>query len=66
VPIAPKCLPDTLVLRDWLARAGLGPALVFGVRMDPFGAHCWLQSGSLVLNDAVDRIAAFTPVLVLR
>lgn len=65
VPIPPKCLPDSLALRDWLGRAGLRPKLIFAVRLDPFGAHCWLQSGTLVLNDSADAVAAFTPVLVL-
>lgn len=65
-PIAPKCLPDSLALLDWLSRSGLHPALVFGVKLDPFAAHCWLQSGSLVLNDAADIVAAFTPVLVVQ
>jgi hypothetical protein len=66
VPIAPRCLPDSLALREWLHQAGVRPALIFGVRLDPFGAHCWLQSGATVLNDAVDRVGAFTPVLALE
>jgi hypothetical protein len=53
-------------LREWLDKAGLRPALVFAVRLDPFAAHCWLQHDELVLNDAVDRVGAFTPVLVLE
>jgi hypothetical protein len=66
IPIPPKCLPDSLALREWLGRAGLRPILVFAVKLDPFGAHCWLQSDKLILNDAVDAVSAFTPVLVLR
>ena len=59
LPIAPQCLPDSLALRALLARHGQSCSLVFGVRMDPFTAHCWLESDGVVLNDAPDRIDAF-------
>ena len=62
LPIAPQCLPDSLALRAWLARHGQSCSLVFGVRMNPFTAHCWLESDGVVLNDAPDRIDAFEPI----
>jgi hypothetical protein len=36
---------------------------VFGVRLDPFAAHCWLQTDRLLLTDAADALGVFTPVL---
>lgn len=56
-----RCLFDSLALLHYLHRFGLGATWVFGVRGEPFEAHCWLQSGETVLNDSVDRVVAHTP-----
>ena len=66
VPVKPVCLQDSLALRDWLAAHGAPSSLVLGVRLDPFAAHCWVQHGETVLNDAADRVAAYTPILVVE
>lgn len=29
-------------------------------------AHCWIQSGTTVLSDPLDRVANFTPLLTVR
>lgn len=60
-----KCLYDCLVLLEFLAYFELFPTLVIGVATFPFGAHCWLQYGQLVLTDYVERTRAFTPILVV-
>lgn len=65
VPIAPNCLPDSLALSFFLARRDLFPEIVFGVKLDPFAAHCWVQTDQLVLNDSRDTIEGFVPVLVV-
>jgi len=65
VPVAPCCLPDSLGLLDWLLRRGLAADLVFGVKLNPFSAHCWLQSGEVALNDAVDTVRLHTPILIV-
>ena len=66
IPIKPVCLQDSLALHDWLAAHGAHPSLVLGVRLDPFAAHCWVQLGETVLNDASDRVIAYTPILVVE
>jgi hypothetical protein len=33
--------------------------------MNPFGAHCWLQHERWVLNDDVEYISTFTPIMVV-
>lgn len=65
VPIKPSCLQDSLALHDWLTAGGAAPNLVFGIQLDPFAAHCWVQLGKTVLNDASDRVAAYKPILVV-
>lgn len=59
------CLLDSLALIHFLAAYGTYPEWVFGVREDPFYAHCWLQFGTLILNDFHDRIATYTPIMVI-
>lgn len=58
-----RCLANSIALRRRLEHDGFGAALVFGVRLYPFQAHCWLQRGITVLNDHHEHVAQFTPVL---
>lgn len=67
-PFAPfqgECLFRAFLLRTYLRLEGRDAAWVFGVRTYPFGAHCWLQVGDMVLDDAVERICAYTPILAV-
>jgi hypothetical protein len=57
------CLFDSLALIHFLARFRLYPDWVFGVTADPFEAHCWVQAGNVVLNDTIERVSAFTPIM---
>jgi hypothetical protein len=59
------CLLDSLTLTHYLARYGVFPTWVFGVKTDPFYAHCWVQQGDFVFNDSPDFIKAFSPILVV-
>lgn len=65
LPRAGLCLMRSLQQRLYLQRRGHHAAWVFGVRTWPFEAHCWLQAGSVVLDDRVDHVAGFTPILVV-
>jgi len=62
VPMRGNCLSNSLTLIQWLAERGLGATLVFGVKLDPFAAHCWVQSSDVLLNDHPDRVERFTPL----
>ncbi|OWQ94309.1 lasso peptide biosynthesis B2 protein [Sphingopyxis witflariensis] len=65
IPIAPRCLIDSLALFRLLLRRNLAPTMVFGVRPAPFAAHCWLQSSERVLTGSVDDAHNFTPIFML-
>lgn len=65
VPVAPRCLSDALALERLLARRSLAATLVFGIRLRPFAAHCWLQSAQAVLIGSAEEAANFTPILVV-
>ncbi|WP_179101983.1 lasso peptide biosynthesis B2 protein [Sphingopyxis sp. KK2] len=65
VPAARLCVPDSIALARSLWRRGIGADLYFGVRLEPFAAHCWLQHGDLLLTDPVNFVADYTPVFRL-
>ncbi len=64
IPIDRICLQDSLALFELCARRRLFPDFVIGIATAPFKAHCWLQSGSIVLNEALDCAQSFQPILV--
>jgi hypothetical protein len=65
IPRSYLCLFDSLTLLKLLARYRLFPRWVFGVRGEPFEAHCWVQADDVVLNDTVERVGTFTPIMVV-
>lgn len=65
VPLAPNCMTDSFALSAFLAARGIRSDLVFGVKLDPFAAHCWLQNDEAILNDAADTVSDFTPILAV-
>jgi hypothetical protein len=59
-----RCLFDTLVLLDFLARYGVFPSWVIGVRSVPFAAHSWVQHENAVLNGTPEFVRGYEPILV--
>jgi hypothetical protein len=59
------CLLDSLTLVNFLAGYRVFPQWVFGVKTDPFYAHCWVQHGDFALNDTPDYVRGFSPILVV-
>lgn len=62
LPVEGECLVRSAMLVAFLRRMGLTADWVFGVRLWPFAAHCWVQSGDLCLNDDVERLWPYTPL----
>jgi hypothetical protein len=60
-----RCLNDSLTLIHFLATQGLFPRWVIGVRVHPFGAHSWVQSGDVVLNDLPEHVRHYQPIMVV-
>lgn len=59
-----KCLLDSYVLVEFLAKYRVYPAWVFAVQTRPFKAHCWLQQDDLVFNDTVEHVGNYSPIMV--
>jgi len=64
-PEKSSCLLDSFMLIEFLARYGIRPHWVFGVRTAPFSAHCWVQHEDLVLNDTPDHVGTFVPIMAV-
>lgn len=61
-----RCLLRSIALQHLLARRGCESTLVFGVRLHPFQAHCWLQEEELVLNDTMEHVGAFKIIRAIK
>lgn len=59
------CLLDSLALLHFLSAEGIHPDWVFGVKTEPFDAHCWVQQGEVLLNDVPDRVRQYSPILIV-
>ncbi|TAM57512.1 MAG: lasso peptide biosynthesis B2 protein [Rhodanobacter sp.] len=65
VPIEPVCFLDSLSLLRFLSRRRLPANIVFGVTPEPFAAHCWVQTGDMVLNETLSEVHAHTPIRIV-
>lgn len=60
-----QCLSRSLAVSLRLAVLGLPADFVIGVSLHPFAAHSWVQWGTVLVNDQLDAVRHFTPILVL-
>lgn len=65
VPAKRLCVPDSLALARSLWRRGITADVYFGVRLNPFLAHAWVQRGDLLLSDKLNTVGEYTPVFRL-
>ena len=60
-----RCLVRSLAYIWICLRRGFTPSVVFGVQASPFSAHCWVQQGEAVLNDTIENVRPFTPIMAV-
>ena len=65
LPLQGECLLRSYHLRTFLRARGLDALWVFGVRTWPFDAHCWLQAGETVLDEDLERLSAYQPIMAV-
>jgi hypothetical protein len=63
---ADQCLPRAIAAARLCWRRRLDAALILGVRLHPFAAHSWVQSGDAVVVGDLEQVRLYTPILVLR
>lgn len=59
-----RCLPFSMALTRHLRQHHHAVDLIFGVKVDPFAAHAWVQQDGRVLNDDLEHARSFHPILV--
>lgn len=65
LPAPRLCVPDSLALLRCLWKRGVGGDLYFGVRLDPFAAHAWVQRSETILSDSLGTVSEYRPVFRL-
>jgi hypothetical protein len=53
-----RCLYDSIVLLEFLALYRVDATWVFGVHTRPWIPHCWVRSGTFLLNDTPGNIGS--------
>ena len=61
-----QCLVRSIAVARALMSGGFRPKLVIGVRLQPFGAHSWVQIEDVLVNDRHDLVRDYTPILVAQ
>lgn len=59
------CLFDSLALIQFLARYDIHPTWIFGVKLEPWQAHCWIQHGPFTFNERAENVASYTPIMAI-
>ena len=57
------CLLHALALVRFLAHYDEFPQMVLGVKVDPWGAHSWVQHGNFLLDTNPEKVCSFTAIL---
>ncbi|GAA4773265.1 hypothetical protein GCM10023219_20580 [Stakelama sediminis] len=60
-----QCLALSIAMTRKALASNLRVDLVMGVRARPFQAHAWVQAGSFLVSDTLDRVGMFTPIFTL-
>lgn len=64
-PMDDRCLSTSISLIMALFDRHLPATFVIGVRAGPFAAHCWVQQRDLLINDDLEKVRTFSPILVI-
>jgi Transglutaminase-like superfamily len=59
------CLFDSIALVEYLAHYDAFPTWIIGVRTQPFAAHSWVQDGTVVLNERLEVVELYVPILTV-
>ncbi len=60
---ADLCLPRAIAFTMASHARGIAPTIVFGVQLNPFCAHCWVQMEDQIILDDLGQASLFTTTL---
>jgi len=61
-PFKPRCLFGSFALLHFLSLQGFRADWVFGVRLFPFRAHCWVEADNILLNERSHAVEDFSVI----
>ncbi|MCG8506632.1 MAG: lasso peptide biosynthesis B2 protein [Sphingomonadales bacterium] len=65
VTVKDNCLFNSLFLIEFLAQYGVCPTWYFGVRLNEFYAHCWVQGGNVIYDDFIQTTCQNQPIMAV-
>jgi hypothetical protein len=65
VTVKDQCLFNSLFLIEFLACYRVYPNWYFGVRLNEFYAHCWVQDGNVIYDDFIDNTCQNQPIMAV-
>ena len=63
VTVKDNCLFNSFFLIEFLAGYGIYPSWYFGVRLNEFYAHCWVQDGNMIYDDFIQSTCQNQPIM---
>lgn len=60
-----NCLTRSIAVAGRLTACGAQPSLVIAIKLQPFGAHAWVQCDKLLVNDRHEFVRDYTPILII-
>lgn len=65
VTVKDECLFNSLFLIEFLACYRVYPSWYFGVRLNEFYAHCWVQDKNVIYDDFIQNTSANQPIMAV-
>ena len=65
VTVKDQCLFNSLLLIEFLACYRICPNWYFGVRLNEFYAHCWVQDRNIIYDDSIQYTSHTQPIMAV-
>lgn len=65
VTVRDQCLFNSLFLIEFLACYRIYPNWYFGVQLNEFYAHCWVQDRNIIFDDSIMNTSASQPIMAV-
>lgn len=65
VTVKDQCLFNSLLLIEFLACYRVYPSWYFGVRLNEFYAHCWVQDRNIIYDDFIQNTSGTHPIMAV-
>lgn len=56
------CLFNSHILIEFCSFFNIYPSWIFGIRVMPFKAHCWVENNGLIYDDSIEIISSYSVI----